>query len=71
MPVSFAGELTLIKSRPDKTYDVTINVPEYALDAIRAMAGWVHDEVAVAVENMTQDERDSTELSDGRKRRKR
>ena len=71
MAVAFTAELTLIKSRPDKTYDVTLNVSEFGLDAIRDMAGWVHDEVAVAVENVTQGEPDSTELSDGRKRRKR
>ena len=52
-PVQFEAELVEIRSRPDHSYDIRFNVPEYALDAVKAMLLWVHDEVGVAVVNLT------------------
>lgn len=68
-PIQFEAELVEIRSRPDHSYDIRLNVPEYGLEAIKAMLMWVHDEIGVAVVNLSNP--DSRELSDGRERRKR
>lgn len=69
-PIQFEAELVEIRSRPDHSYDVRFNVPEYGLEAIKAMLLWVHDEIGVAVVNLTEgpDNRKETRNGTGRKR---
>ena len=69
-PIQFEAELVEIRSRPDHSYDIRLNVPEYGLEAIKAMLLWVHDEIGVAVVNLTDgpDNRRETRNGTGRKR---
>lgn len=69
-PIQFEAELVEIRSRPDHSYDIRLNVPEYGLEAIKAMLLWVHDEIGVAVVNLTGDVI-TGEVQDGRERRQR
>ena len=69
-PIQFEAELVEIRSRPGHSYDVRMNVPEYGLEAIKAMLMWVHDEIGVAVVNLT-DGVVTGDEQDGRERRQR
>jgi len=39
--VRFEAELRQIKSMADHTYNITINVPEYALAQVQQMLAWL------------------------------
>ena len=47
--VEFEAELRQIKSMADGSYNVILNVPEYGLDQVRAMMGWIKDQVKVVL----------------------
>jgi len=47
-PVHFDAELRQIKTMADGTYNVTFNVPEYQLEQIRIMMGWLRSQVGIA-----------------------
>lgn len=48
-PVQFQAELRQIKSMADRTYNVILNVPEYDIDKVRKMLGWITDLVEVVI----------------------
>ena len=47
--VEFEAELRQIKSMVDGSYNVTINIPEYCLEQVRVMMGWLKDAVKVVI----------------------
>ena len=47
--VEFEAELRQIKSMADGSYNVILNVPEYGLDQVKAMMGWIKDQVKVVL----------------------
>ena len=47
-PVHFDAELRQIKSMADGTYNLVLNVPEYQLEQIRIMMGWLRSQVGIA-----------------------
>lgn len=49
--VEFEAELRQIKSMVDGSYNVTINVPEYGLEQVKVMMGWLKDQIRVVIVN--------------------
>ena len=47
--VKFDAELRQIKSMADGTFNLTLNLPEYALEQTQEMMGWLKHQVDVAV----------------------
>lgn len=47
--VHFEAELRQIKSMADHSYNVVINVPEYCLEQVQEMMGWLGDQVDVVI----------------------
>ena len=47
--VEFEAELRQVKSMADGTYNITINVPEYCLEQVQTMMGWLKDLVQVVM----------------------
>ena len=47
--VEFEAELRQIKSMADGSYNVILNVPEYGLEQIKAMMGWIKDQVQIVL----------------------
>ena len=48
--VEFAAEVRQIKTMADHSINLTLNVPEYAIEQMRVMLGWLQDQVKVLVE---------------------
>lgn len=51
--VEFEAELRQVKSMADRSYNVTLNVPEYCLPQVQELMGWLLDRVKVAIINGT------------------
>lgn len=49
--IEFDAELRQIKSMVDGSYNVTINIPEYGLEQVQVMMGWLKDQVRVVMVN--------------------
>lgn len=47
--VEFEAELRQVKSMADGTYNITINVPEYCLEQVQTMMGWLKDLVQIVM----------------------
>ena len=47
--VEFVAEVRQIKSMADHTYNIVFNVPEYCLEQVQAMMGWLAGMVKVVV----------------------
>lgn len=47
--VKFDAELRKISSMADGTYNLVLNIPEYALPQTQTMMGWLKSQVDVAV----------------------
>ena len=47
--VEFEAELRQVKSMADRTYNVTLNVPEYCLPQVKELMGWLANEVKVVI----------------------
>jgi len=47
--VEFEAELRQIKSMADGSYNIVLNVPEYGLEPVKAMMGWIKDQVKVVL----------------------
>lgn len=47
--VEFEAELRQVKSMADGTYNITINVPEYCLEQVQAMMGWLKELVQIVM----------------------
>jgi hypothetical protein len=47
--VELVAELTQIRTMADGTYRVTLDCPEYMLEQIRVLLGWLKDEVKVVM----------------------
>ena len=54
--VEFEAELRQVKSMADGTYNITINVPEYCLEQVQTMMGWLKDLVRVVMAKEQQSE---------------
>ena len=52
-PVRFECELRQIKSMADHTYNIVLNVPEYALEAVKELIPLVGNMLAVAAIDIT------------------
>ena len=48
--VQFDAEVRQIKTMADHSINLTLNVPEYAIEQMRVMLGWLQDQVNVLVE---------------------
>ena len=48
-PVKFEAELRQVKSMADRSYNLTLNIPEYNLEQAQELMGWLLDHVAVAI----------------------
>jgi len=55
--VKFDAELRQIKSMADGTYNLTLNIPEYALNQTQTMMGWLKSQVDVAVVFLENDDK--------------
>lgn len=47
--VEFEAELRQVKSMADGTYNITINVPEYCLEQVQTMMGWLKELVQIVM----------------------
>jgi len=47
--VEFEAELRQIKSMADGSYNIIINVPEYGLEQVQAIMGWIKNQVKVVL----------------------
>jgi len=47
--VDFEAELRQVKSMADGTYNITINVPEYCLEQVQTMMGWLKELVIIVM----------------------
>ena len=47
--VELVAELTQIRTMADGTYRVTLDCPEYMLEQVRVLLGWLKDEVKVVI----------------------
>lgn len=47
--VDFEAELRQVKSMADGTYNITINVPEYCLEQVQTMMGWLKELVRIVM----------------------
>lgn len=47
--VEFEAELRQIKSMADGTYNIVINVPEYCLEQVKVMLGWLNSLVDIVI----------------------
>jgi hypothetical protein len=47
--VEIEAELRQIKTMADGTYNITINVPEYCLDQVKTLLGWLKNLVGVVI----------------------
>jgi hypothetical protein len=47
--VELEAELRQIKSMADGTYNIVINVPEYCLEQIKVMLGWLNNLVDIVI----------------------
>lgn len=47
--VELEAEVRQIKSMADHTYNVTINVPEYCLEQVQILMGWLNGLVKVVM----------------------
>ena len=54
--VEFEAELRQVKSMADGTYNITINVPEYCLEQVQTMMGWLKDLVQIVMVKEQQSE---------------
>ena len=41
--VEFEAEMRQVKSMADGTYNITINVPEYCLEQVQVLMGWLKE----------------------------
>lgn len=48
--VELEAELRQIKSMSDGTYNIVLNVPEYCLEQVKVMMGWLKDQVTMVIE---------------------
>lgn len=48
--VELEAELRQIKSMSDGTYNLVLNVPEYCLEQVRVMMGWLIYQVTLVIE---------------------
>ena len=55
-PVKFDAELRQVKSMADRSYNLTLNIPEYNLEQARELMGWLLDHVAVAIIRVSETE---------------
>jgi len=58
--VKFDAELRQIKSMADGTFNIVLNIPEYALSQTQTMMGWLKSQVDVAVVYREQTEQENT-----------
>ena len=49
MTIHFDAELRTIKSCVDKSFNITLNIPEYQKDQVKLMMDLLNDMVAVAM----------------------
>lgn len=54
--VELEAELRQIKSMSDGTYNVVLNVPEYCLEQVRVMMGWLKYQVTLVIEKGEEEE---------------
>ncbi len=47
--VELTAELRQIKSMSDMTYSITLILPEYMLEQVKVLMGWLKDEVKVVM----------------------
>lgn len=47
--VELTAELRQIKTMADMTYSVTLILPEYMLEQVKVLLGWLKDEVKVVM----------------------
>ncbi len=47
--VELEAELRQIKSMADGTYNIVINVPEYCLEQVKVMLGWLNSLVDIVI----------------------
>jgi len=47
--VEFEAEVRKITSLVDHTYNLTLNVPEYHIEKVKAMLGWLGDQVRIVI----------------------
>jgi hypothetical protein len=48
--VELVAELRAIRTLSDGTFSVQLVLPEYMLDAVKVMMGWIKDEVHAVIE---------------------
>lgn len=48
--VELEAEMRQIKSMSDGTYNIVLNVPEYCLEQVKVMMGWLKDQVTMVIE---------------------
>ena len=52
--VEIQAELRQIKTNPsDGTFTIVLNCPEYMLEQVKIMMGWIKDEVRCVIEDET------------------
>lgn len=47
--VELVAELRQIKTMADGTYNVTLNCPEYTVEQVAILLGWLKDEVKLVI----------------------
>ena len=50
--VEFEAEVRQVKSMADRSYNVTLNVPEYCLPQVQHMMKWLLSQVRVVIETV-------------------
>ena len=51
--VEIQAELRQIKTMSDGSFNIVLNCPEYMLEQIKEMMGWIKDEVRCIIEDET------------------
>jgi hypothetical protein len=51
--IELVAELRAIRTLSDGTFSVQLVLPEYMLDAVKVMMGWIKDEVHCILEDTT------------------